>query len=514
MVPLSFNAGLCGLVVLLVALLFRLFVWRVLTSPLRRVPCAHWSCSVSSAWILWTRYRGRELAVVTAKHRQLGPIVRLGPADLSISCYDDGIRTIYNGGFEKPGYYDFFSYYEQKNAFCSLSRQEHMLRRKRITAAYTKTSLFASESLSSLTQAILYQRLLPLVQHHAQRQEPTDILSLSYGLSLDLLTAFQFGLCSASNFVENPAALQVWNRHYEERYCKEAFWPQELPSLTRCLGRLGIEMLPKSQAEASRYLEDWLLALCNGAERVCLAAEREPVSRANVPVVYQLVKKGVQGDMANEGAEAKRRAIASELFDQMSGGREVLGLVLAYTIYYLSQHPVAQTKLRAELATLQPSMHHSHSPQALPPPQSLDTLPYLSAILKESLRMRPTSTPLPRVTPRDRAVSLAGIAGIPPGTRVNAFQWLVHRNPDNYANVDEWEPDRWLQERKDGRGLLLWPFGGGSRMCVGVSLTHYLMRYILAILYSNFTSRVVSKKSGDFEPGSTEDEILLQFEPL
>lgn len=114
-------------------------------------------------------------------------------------------------------------------------------------------------------------------------------------------------------------------------------------------------------------------------------------------------------------------------------------------------------------------MHHSELSTRLPSPSSLEELPYLSAVLKESFRMRPTSTPLPRVTPRDRPVSLAGVDGIPPGTRVNVFQWLIHRNPDNYSRADEWRPERWLT----GPSPLLWPFGGGSRMCVGIAVTQY-----------------------------------------
>lgn len=91
--------------------------------------------------------------------------------------------------------------------------------------------------------------------------------------------------------------------------------------------------------------------------------------------------------------------------------------------------------------------------------------------------MRPNSTPLPRITPANASVRLAGIEGIPPGVRVNAFQWFVHRDPKKWDRVDEWIPERWL----DGDGKLLmgsgesqlWGFCSGPRMCAGSNLSQY-----------------------------------------
>ena len=107
----------------------------------------------------------------------------------------------------------------------------------------------------------------------------------------------------------------------------------------------------------------------------------------------------------------------------------------------------------------------------------LDSLPYLRAVINESLRMRPNSTPLPRITPTDKVVSVAGVNGIPPRTRINAFQWFVHRDPKKWHHADTWDPERWLEGEKksdkDSRESVLWAFASGPRNCLGNNLTYY-----------------------------------------
>ncbi|RDL36728.1 uncharacterized protein BP5553_06080 [Venustampulla echinocandica] len=105
----------------------------------------------------------------------------------------------------------------------------------------------------------------------------------------------------------------------------------------------------------------------------------------------------------------------------------------------------------------------------------LDSLPYLRTVIDESLRMwRPTSTPLPRITPSDRTVSVAGTDN-PPATRINAFQWFVHRDMTKWDRAHEWCLERWLGRRetdkKTVREDVLWAFGSGPRMCLGSNWT-------------------------------------------
>lgn len=72
---------------------------------------------------------------------------------------------------------------------------------------------------------------------------------------------------------------------------------------------------------------------------------------------------------------------------------------------------------------------------------------------------------------------MAGIDGIPPGTRINTFQWFVHRDPQKWDNAHDWNPDRWLTrgntDNKNEREDVLWAFASGPRMCLGNNWTYY-----------------------------------------
>lgn len=92
----------------ILALIYKFIVYPSLISPLQQIPNAHWTAPFSSAWILWIRYNSRENRVVHAAHVKYGPVVRLGPNEISVNTVDGGIRTIYGGGFEKGDWYSIF----------------------------------------------------------------------------------------------------------------------------------------------------------------------------------------------------------------------------------------------------------------------------------------------------------------------------------------------------------------------------------------------------------------------
>ncbi|KAG8160801.1 hypothetical protein KVR01_009065 [Diaporthe batatas] len=485
-------------VILFLIVFFAYHLFRaIFFDRLAKVPSAHWSCSFSPFWILWQRYNGNELKAIREAHQKLGTIVRVGPQDLSISDYQTGVRQVYNAGFEKPHYFNFYQYYG------------------RVSSCYSKTTLFASKQLKRTTEKMLFERLVPELQNAANLGQPVELLRLCYAISLDALNCYIFGVSSGPNFTQNPQLLEAWLNHYENRYCKESFWLQEMPSVARGLQRLGLDVMPRYHYESTEWIENWMLEHCRKAEEVCLKIEQgdEPEIE-DFPSVYQQIRTSMA--RAKDGKFLGRpltkdliqKSIASELFDHMC-------MVFAYMIYYLAQHPEQQDRLRQEVSVL--GEHLDDSEDALPPPDVLQSLDYLQAVIKESLRMRPNSTPLPRITPHDREVSIAGVDGIPPGTRVNCFQWLLHRNPEVWEQPDSWVPERWLdadgKERRDMPPL--WSFVTGPRACIGMQLTYYFFNYMLSVMSSNFTFEVARPETyGRHSPGTLEDEIYVTVKPV
>lgn len=89
-------------------LLYAYLLHPLLLSPLRHIPAAHPLARLTSLWILRRRHAGRENATIRSAHERLGPVVVLGPGEVSVACVRGGIAAVYGGGMEKGGWYDVF----------------------------------------------------------------------------------------------------------------------------------------------------------------------------------------------------------------------------------------------------------------------------------------------------------------------------------------------------------------------------------------------------------------------
>lgn len=118
--------------------------------------------------------------------------------------------------------------------------------------------------------------------------------------------------------------------------------------------------------------------------------------------------------------------------------------------------------------------------------EDVSKLPYLSCIVKESLRLH---TPIPFLLPRkvEKEVNLNGYT-IPEGTQVIVNAWAMGRDPTIWEDSQDFKPERFLTSKLDVRGqdFELIPFGAGRRICPGLPLAIHSLHVMLGSLLNNF----------------------------
>ena len=96
---------------LLCLLLLLHVVQSYLRNPLRKIPAAHPLSHFASLWIYSIRWREIENQALKTAHDKFGPIVCLGPQEISINCIQGGLREVYAGGFDKVSCKDGYNWY-------------------------------------------------------------------------------------------------------------------------------------------------------------------------------------------------------------------------------------------------------------------------------------------------------------------------------------------------------------------------------------------------------------------
>lgn len=174
-----------------------------------------------------------------------------------------------------------------------------------------------------------------------------------------------------------------------------------------------------------------------------------------------------------------------ELRDQLVSllllGYETTAAALAWVFYLIHSHPQVVDKLRYELGSL------GDKPQ----PDAIATLPYLSAVCQESLRIYPIAL---ICTPRRVKEPLqVSSYNLPSGAIVVPCIYLAHRSLETYPQPDKFLPERFLQQKFSPFEYL--PFGGGSRGCIGAAFSMYEMKLVLATVLSRFELALANQRS-------------------
>eukprot|EP00884_Botryococcus_braunii_P017893 jgi/Botrbrau1/4788/Bobra.0325s0010.1 len=188
------------------------------------------------------------------------------------------------------------------------------------------------------------------------------------------------------------------------------------------------------------------------------------------------------------GADMDAKQLRDDLMTMLIAGHETTAAVLTWALFSLMACPAAADKARQEVDTV--------LGDRVPDLADFEKLPYIRAVLAESLRMFPQPPILIRRALADDVLpsSLNGDPnGYPVGKGADIFisVWNLHRSPFLWKDPDVFRPERftetftnddfkgaWAGYRPEALGSALYPnevasdfafipFGGGARKCVG-----------------------------------------------
>jgi len=157
-------------------------------------------------------------------------------------------------------------------------------------------------------------------------------------------------------------------------------------------------------------------------------------------------------------------------------GHETTSSSVTLAVCLLSQHKEIQDKARAEILQLIGTK--------VPNSETLSKLPYLTAIIKETLRLYPPTGAIARSVTQN--TQLGGYF-IPKGCNIVIPTYTLHRRKDVWgSDPEKFNPEKWLEPNfvpPDGAYI---PFGKGPRMCLGKHFAMEEMKVILLLFLQRF----------------------------
>ena len=454
--------------------------------------------ALTSYRLTFDAFRARMVNSINSLHQQYGPVVRIGPDQVSFNSLS-AMRTIYGAGsgFERSKFYRMFDVYGRPNLFTFGPGQEHRERKKLISHIYSNQSILGADFTMLVKRKVV--AYLALIER--EPQVASEIFTSLHYFSIDAISEFVYGpkhggtKAMAHNHEDRGLLLDILSVSRR----RLAWFAVHFPHYTKWV-------------TTRRGLMDWLVTttgllptrrpfVYTGIREHALKAYYLAQNPSTEDQAY-MSEKTVVGRLRSiqEKADLSDMDIASECADHLLAGIDTTADSLMFLIWALSrpQNQHMQDALRVELTTV------AFDEYGVPNPKDLTNLPYLTAIIKETLRLyAPLPTFEPRMSPIETVIDNFRI---PAGTIVGMSPYCLHRDAAVYTDPLTFDPYRWLTEQgtllseSDIKNRYFWAFSSGARMCIGMHLANSEMSTLTAAIFSRYRTRLGDPKSA---PGIT-----------
>ena len=188
----------------------------------------------------------------------------------------------------------------------------------------------------------------------------------------------------------------------------------------------------------------------------------------------------------SSGKTLAEEEVIAQAFVFFIAGYETIATALSYISYELALNQDFQDKLYEEIKSIE-------NEKGTIDYETLLKLPYLDAVICESLRKYPPSARISRIANQEYQLGNTGIT-LDKGTHVNILVHAIHHNEEYYPGPEKFRPERFLPENRDQiKPFTYLSFGSGPRNCIGMRFALLETKLALAKIITKY--KFVKSKS-------------------
>lgn len=432
---------------------------------LRQFPSPSYA-GISSLWRIFHNLHYRHYLVVHEAHKQLGTHVRIAPKHISISD-PKAMNDIYGhgAGFLKDAWYDGGAG-KYRHMADAMVKAEHQAKRKKLA------HVFAQKTIANLEPVICDTISIFLAQIHraAVENRPINMRRYLNFFTIDVFSRLLYG--ESLNCLERGD--DTVDAETPEGKVYKVLFIKSLHNATVINTILGMEA---GVLFLTRWLFSWHPYKKAGADYDNIIYHNTTKRLRNTDAKGDIFSSLLTNNKG-EPIGMPLGEILAEASVMMNAGTDTTTAALTNTLYLLHKHPMALAKLREEL-------DKKLGPVERPSYEVVSQLPYLRAVVEESLRIRPASSMgLPRVVPKGGRM----VAGrfIQEDVTVSVPTYSLLRDPEAFEEPDKFNPDRWITGDKEKMNKVHLPFSTGPRACIGRNIAYFEQLLLISTLVKEY----------------------------
>ncbi|CAO1615093.1 unnamed protein product [Sympodiomycopsis kandeliae] len=451
------------------------------------IPGPFWA-KVTDLWLVRAAMGGHKFEIVHEAHEKYGKFVRIAPNHVSIADHK-ALQSVYghSTGTLKSELYDAFAAPGfPRGLFNTRSRAEHTRKRKIVSHTFAPKSINAFEPFIRREVQLLvarFQEFIKAAKEKGSKDHELDMLMWMNFFAFDTIGSLAFGSVfgmleqgrdDAEVTFERPDGTVVTDTVPAVKIINERGEYSHAMGCVPLWLRPIFKQLPwfANRLKSVKKLSGIALSRVN--YRLQHGSDRD-----------DLLAK-LQSGVDENGEPMGKLELTAEALTQLIAGSDTTSNTATAIVYHLCTHPDAKKKLQEELDA------HLTSGEEVPVVPDVAELPYLNAVINESLRYHSTSAMgLPRLIPEGGA----HISGrfFPGGTTVSVPSYTIHRDPEVWGqDVLEYKPERWLNENiQEKFDMTLNPFSIGPRSCIGRHVALIELQVLIATMFKNFDFKLV-----------------------